>query len=226
MGYNASGFILHYKEYKAAFYVLFSAIWMWKSPRFFLCQWIKMPTLLKVTCALCPQEKAAKIPAVEADRSISQVFPPLSYPSPAVFGIISWIAFIICWVLGNISLYFSAYLPNRPSGPLGFLWPSGEIFYEAWHPLEHQKLFPRMDWGPVPPLTHTALHRLRKKPISCRELFFSHTGETCQKKWPPSNWDEKEDFFFSSLFYSRHCSRTSAKFWEVVIIISVFQTSQ
>lgn len=91
------------------------------------------------------------------------------------------IAFIICWVLGNISLYFSAYLPNQPSGPLGFLWPSGEIFYEAWHPLEHQKLFPRMDWGPVPLLTHTALHRLRKKPISCRELFFSHIGEMCQK---------------------------------------------
>lgn len=80
------------KEYKAAcvfFYFLFFAIWMWKSPRFFLCQWIKMPTLLKVTCALCPQEKAAKIPAVEADRSISQVFPSLSYPSPAGLGIIS-----------------------------------------------------------------------------------------------------------------------------------------
>lgn len=74
---------------KQYFLFFIFAIWMWKSPRFFLCQWIKMPTLLKVTCALCPQENTAKIPAVEADRSISQVFPSLPYASPAVFGIIS-----------------------------------------------------------------------------------------------------------------------------------------
>lgn len=72
MDYNASGFISHYKEYIAVF--LF-AIWMWKSPRSFLCQWIKTPTLLKVTRVLVPQEQAAKLPAVESDRSISQLSP-------------------------------------------------------------------------------------------------------------------------------------------------------
>lgn len=101
------------------------SVLMWKSPKSFLCQWIKTPTLLKVTRALIPYEKAAKIPAVESDRSISQFFPSLSYPSPAVFCIISLDLF--CYMLSpkkiflciSLLIYLNSHLV--PLGSIGLL---------------------------------------------------------------------------------------------------------
>lgn len=141
-------FYFSWQEIKSS--VLF-AIFIWKEANLFFCQWIKTPTLLQVTYALIPHEKAAKI-SEKSDTSMQQFFPLCLPTSPVQCPVLFfWISFAIGWALRNISLYLSAHLPKQPLGPLGFPWPSGEVFYKAWLPLEHQKLFPRADWGPVSP---------------------------------------------------------------------------
>lgn len=98
-------------------------------------------------------------------------------------------------------MYFSPYLPKQPSCSLGFLWPSGEIFYKSWLPLEHQKLFPRSGLRPsFSCSTHTALHRLKKKPVSRGELFFSHREDVCQKNGLLVTEKKRKIFFKPILF--------------------------
>lgn len=154
---------------------------------------IKLPTLLKVTCALIPHEKAAKIPAVEPDRSIRQVFPLSPTPQRQCPALFLWMSFVIGWVLRKIPLYLSAYLPKQPFGSLGFLGKSlkgkpspeaSEVVSQEWPEAEFPLFCP-----------YCFSQAKEEASFLWRAIFLAYR-EDVSEKWPPSKWKEKEDFFF------------------------------
>lgn len=180
MNYNASGFILHYEKYKA---VSFLQFWCGKVPNLFFCSGSKCCAYWK---SLVPWLRVRQI-----HRSVSLSLLPLSCSVLHYFS-----SSRVSWILGNISLYQSAYLPKQPPGPLRFPWPSGEMVNVEWHPLGHHKLFPGVDRGPVASLSPILLCTGQgRSQFPVENYFLAYRGDV-SGKCPPSNWKEKEAFFF------------------------------